>query len=304
MLMDNDNKYRPHGLTGTIIFHTLLVLMCLFLSLRNVPMQEEGLLVNFGDGDTGLGAEEPMQQEPAAASPVEVTPPPPTPVKKSSPNKVEAEKINTQDFEEAAALKKEEIRKKNEAEKKRKEEQKKIQDEKERVERIEREEQERVRKEEALKKQKAEEQARKAQEARNNISKGFAGKGTGSNTSEGVAGGTGNQGRLTGDPNSTNREGTGLGSQGNSFSLSGRTLIGSLPKPVYKIEEEGTVVVEIIVDKYGKVTSANIIMKGTTIQSTTLWNVAKDAALKAKFSENPAATAVQKGTITYHFRLD
>ena len=302
--MENDNKYRPHGLTGTIIFHVLLVLLCLFLSLKNVPMEEEGLLVNFGDGDTGMGAEEPMQNEAEAATPVEVTPPPPPPVRSAAPEKTEAEKINTQDFEEAAALKKEETRKKNEAEKRRKEEEKKIRDEKERIERIEREEQERIRKEDALKKQKAEEQARKAQQARDNISKGFAGKGTGTNSSEGVAGGEGNQGRLTGDPNSTNREGTGLGTRGNSFSLEGRSLIGSLPKPAYTIQEEGTVVVEIIVDKYGKVTSANVTMKGTTIQSTSLWNVAKEAALKAKFNENPAATAVQKGTITYHFRLD
>lgn len=302
--MDNDNKYRPHGLAGTILFHVLLILLCLFMSLKNMPMEEEGLLVNFGDGDTGMGAEEPMRNEPQAARPVETTPPPPPPVASASPEKVSTEKVNTQDFEEAAALKKEEARKKNEAEKKRLEEERKIKEERDRKERLEREEQERIRKEEALKKQKADEQARKAQEARDNIAKGFAGKGTGTNTSEGDAGGTGNQGRLTGDPNSTNRDGSGLGSQGNSFSLAGRSLVGSLPKPVYNIQEEGTVVVEIIVDKYGKVTSANVIMKGTTIQNTTLWNVAKDAALKARFNENPAATAVQKGTITYHFRLD
>ncbi len=302
--MDNDNKYRPHGLAGTIIFHALLILLCIFLSLKNMPMEEEGLLVNFGDSDTGMGAVEPMQNEPQPARPVETTPPPPPPAQSASQEKVSPEKINTQDFEEAAALKKEEARKKSEAEKKRLDEERKVKEEKDRKERLEREEQERIRKEEALKKQKAEEQARKAQEARDNIAKGFAGKGTGTNTSEGVAGGSGNQGRLTGDPNSTNRDGSGLGSQGNSFSLAGRSLVGSLPKPVYNIQEEGTVVVEIIVDKYGKVTGANVIMKGTTIQNTTLWNVAKDAALKARFNENPAATAVQKGTITYHFRLD
>lgn len=303
--MENDNKYRPHGLFGTIVFHVLLLLLFLFLALKNVPMEEEGLLVNFGDGDTGMGTEEPKYSEPAPARPVETKPPPPPPAEKSAPKeKVNAEKINTQDFEEAAALKKEEERKKNEAEKKRKDEERKIKEERDRQERIEREEQERIKREEAEKKRKADEQARKAQEARDNIAKGFAGRGTGNSTSEGDAGGTGNQGKLTGDPNATNRDGSGLGSQGSSFSLSGRSLVGRLPKPAYNTSEEGTVVVEITVDKYGKVTNAGVIMKGTTIQSTTLWNVAKEAALKARFNENPAAAAVQKGTITYHFRND
>ncbi len=303
--MNNDNRYRSHGFVGTIIFHTLLVLMLLFMALKNVPMEEEGLLVNFGDSDTGMGAEEPKYNEPEAARPVETVPAtPPPPPATSSKDKVTAEKINTQDFEEAAALKKEEDRKKKEADKKRKEEEKRIKDEQDRIDRERRQEEERVRKEEERKKQEAAEKARKAQEARDNIAKGFAGKGTGNSTSEGEAGGLGNQGKLTGDPNSTNREGSGLGNQGNSFSLSGRSLVGALPKPAYRSNDEGKVVVEIVVDKYGKVTNARVLSKGTTIQNTALWNVATDAALKARFNENTSAAATQVGTITYYFSLD
>lgn len=261
------------------------------------------MLVNFGDTETGSGVEEPMENESASvpepvAPPVVKTTPPPATAKVK-----EAEKINTQNFEEAAALKEEAAQKKKEEAKKRLEE-KKLRDEKALAEQREREAQEQIRKEELEKQRKAQELARKAQEAKSNISKGFAGKGSGANSSEGEAGGEGNQGKLTGDPNATSRVGSGLGSQGNSFSLSGRSLIGSLPKPAYTVQEEGVVVVEIQVDKYGKVTGANVILKGTTIQNTTLWNVAKEAAQKARFNENPAAPAIQKGTITYHFRLD
>lgn len=300
-MMDKDNRYRSHGLAGTIVFHLAMILLFLFMAITNVPQEEEGLLVNFGDGDTGMGREEPRYNEPAPARPVETTPPPTPVTPHAAQEKVTAEKVNTQDFEEAAALKKEEERKKNEAEKKRKEEERKVREEQDRIDRQKREEEERIRKEEERKKQEAAEKARKAQEARDNIAKGFAGKGTGNTTSEGDAGGTGNQGKLTGDPNSTNRDGSGLGNSGISFSLSGRTANGKLPEPTYTVLEEGTVVVEVVVDKYGKVTSARAISKGTTIHSTPLWNAAQAAALKARFNEDPSAPAEQVGTITYRF---
>jgi TonB family protein len=299
--MDKDNKYRPHGFAGTIVFHAALLTLLFFLALTNIPQEEEGLLVNFGDGDTGMGAEEPKYNEPQAARPEETTPPPPV-TAPSSQQKVEAEKVNTQDFEEAAALKKEEQRIKNEAEAKRKAEEKRAKEEKERQDKLAREEQERIRKEEEQKKKEAAEKARKAQEVSNNIAKGFAGKGTGNSTSEGEAGGEGNQGKLTGDPNSTNREGSGLGNKGHSFSLEGRSLKKEIPDPVYRINEEGTVVVDIVVDKYGKVTSARVRPKGTTIHNATLWKVAEEAALKARFSEK-LSVATQTGTITYLFTL-
>jgi colicin import membrane protein len=126
------------------------------------------------------------------------------------------------------------------------------------------------------------------------------GKTTNNSQSQGSAKGTGNQG----DPNgSTTSNGNGLGSSGN-WSLAGRSLQGSLPKPSYKLQKEGIVVVEIAVNRNGKVMSASPILRGSTTQDSQLWKLAKEAALKAQFNANPTAQAKQVGTITYKFVLN
>ena len=95
-----------------------------------------------------------------------------------------------------------------------------------------------------------------------------------------------------------------MGNSGNKWSLNGRKLIGSLPKPIDTSQKEGIVVVEIKVDKTGKVISANAGVKGSTTLDKHLCRVAKEAALKAKFNKNSNANYVQTGTITYHFVLE
>jgi len=121
--------------------------------------------------------------------------------------------------------------------------------------------------------------------------------------SEGEAGGTGNQGVQTGSVDSKNRgEGSGLGTQGISYDLGGRGF-QSLPKPNYDYQGEGKVVVEVSVDRSGKVTQAIPGSKGSTTLDEYLLKVAKEAALKARFEPKSDAPAVQKGTITYNFVL-
>ena len=85
--------------------------------------------------------------------------------------------------------------------------------------------------------------------------------------------------------------------------LEGRTVMGNLPLPEYSVQKAGTVVVRILVDQYGTVTSAVPGARGTTVQDATLWEAAKKAALKAKFNVSASAPAVQEGTITYVFTL-
>ncbi len=85
--------------------------------------------------------------------------------------------------------------------------------------------------------------------------------------------------------------------------LEGRTVMGNLPLPDYSVQNAGTVVVRIMVDQYGTVTSAVPGARGTTVQDATLWEAAKEAALKAKFNVSASAPAVQEGTITYVFTL-
>lgn len=89
-----------------------------------------------------------------------------------------------------------------------------------------------------------------------------------------------------------------------SARLKGRTVNGNLPIPEYSVQNSGTVVVEILVDQYGKVTKATPGGKGTTVQDAVLWEAAKKAAMKARFNVSSSAPPVQKGTITYIFKLE
>ncbi|MDR3350423.1 MAG: TonB family protein [Prevotellaceae bacterium] len=87
-----------------------------------------------------------------------------------------------------------------------------------------------------------------------------------------------------------------------SFSLTGRSIVGEIPHPEYSQNLQGRVVVEISVDREGQVTSAKAGVKGSTVSNAALWNAAKEAALKTRFTSSPTEL-VQYGTITYVFRL-
>ncbi len=118
--------------------------------------------------------------------------------------------------------------------------------------------------------------------------------------SEGITGKEGDQGKPTGSKDSKNYEGPGGLGDGLSYSLAGRTP-KYLPKPSSKFQENGTIVVQITVDKYGKVVKAMAIDKGSNTTNASLRRLAEDAAKKAVFNANPNAAEMQRGTITYHF---
>ena len=106
--------------------------------------------------------------------------------------------------------------------------------------------------------------------------------------SEGHAGGNTDKGPSSGAPNAR---------------LQGRRVLGNLPKPAYKAEESGIVVVTVWVDQYGNVQKAQAGARGTTVTDSRLWNAARDAALKSHFNQSIDAPALQEGTITYKFSL-
>ena len=131
----------------------------------------------------------------------------------------------------------------------------------------------------------------------------FPGRTQGSaSTSEGTAGGAGNQGNPAGDPTGSH-EGTGTGNSGNSYSLSGRSLVGALPVPAYTVREEGRVVIEIHVDQQGKVSRTAFRSVGSTTTNATLVAAAERAARQARFNVDETAPFPQIGTITYNFRM-
>lgn len=85
--------------------------------------------------------------------------------------------------------------------------------------------------------------------------------------------------------------------------VKGRSVNGKLPTPSYGVQEEGTVVVDIWVDNYGKVTKAIAGAEGTTVSNKELWSAACEAALGTHFNMSLEAPPLQKGTITYKFKL-
>lgn len=118
--------------------------------------------------------------------------------------------------------------------------------------------------------------------------------------SQGESTGSGDQGKANGTPNSNNYTGNG-GGNGN-YSLAGRSSV-ALPRPDYKSNDQGTVVVQIWVDRNGNVTRAEYQPKGSNTSNGYLVNQAIAAAKRARFNADPAAPEEQKGTITYIFKI-
>lgn len=311
--------FREHrkGIIGSIIFHVILIfLMFIFGFITPLPLPgEEGILVNFGNSQTGFGADEPaarrIEPEPTRIEPrqevVPSTTPPPPPVR-TQPAR---EEVMTQDYEQTAAI--ESANRKRQQEEQQKQQQ--IQEE-QRRQAAERERQRQAEIErqriEAEARRKQEEEARRIAEIDSRTRDAFGRTNTGASTGSGTGqsqGATfpgGNQGTPTGDPNAGTygQGGSGPGTQGSgiSYSLSGRSAT-STPKPNYPGREEGIVVVSITVDKNGNVTQATAGARGSTTMNAELLNAARNAALLAKFNVDNNAPAFQTGTITYRFIL-
>ena len=298
---------RRNGVLGTIMVHLMLFgfLVLVGFSIPAPPETEEGILVNFGTGETGIGDIEPsppaLKVESSAPPVKEVTSPPPSASKPVV--KAKEAPLLSQNSEEAPAVKKPDP----EAAKRKLEKieaDKKIKEEREA-------EREAKRKEDAEKKRIAAEQQRES-DIMNRTKNALANsqnRGT-TSTGEGIAGGPGNQGDPNGSINSKVRgvgsglgdKGTGTGAKGISYNLEGRGF-QALPQPKYDYQGEGRVVVEVSVDRSGKVVQATPGTKGSTTLDDYLLRVAKEAALGARFQVKRDAPAIQKGTITYNFKL-
>lgn len=112
------------------------------------------------------------------------------------------------------------------------------------------------------------------------------------------------KGKEDGNPNADSYVGSNVPGSGISYDLTGRNP-QSLPKPQYNCDESGKVVVEIKVDRFGKVVNAEPGQKGSTTHAKCLWDSAKKAALTTKFNKQTKESAAdfQIGTITYTFIL-
>lgn len=140
-------------------------------------------------------------------------------------------------------------------------------------------------------------------------------KGNNGGGGDGNSGHEGNDGRPDGNPNTHGNGGTGGGDGGGDgpgkgpgkgpgnggygFSLSGRSVM-TPPVLSKDTKEEGKVVVEITVDKNGKVIKADPNGRGTTTSSPMLKAKARQAALATTFNVS-GEFEEQKGTITIIF---
>ncbi len=266
---------KINGILGTVLFHGAMILIVVLFGFSTpLPLPEEqGILINFGTDETGFGDIEPAYTDMPSEEEV-------APQQEELVTEQDKGEIITQDYEESAALKEEKttVEKKTEP--------------KETI------------KEETVTKPTEETTQPVVEERKVNERALYKGKNTETNSTggEGVTQGDGNQGSITGSPDSDNySQGLSQGS-GVTFSLEGRNPL-FLPKPRYDYQVEGKVVVEIRVDRNGNVTYARAGVKGSTTNDENLIKAAQDAALKAKFDSKTDAAFTQTGTITYHFIL-
>lgn len=282
------------GIIGTLLLHVLLLLFLWWYTLSLPPQQEEGgvpvMLGNTelaqGDADPYTMTEVDVLPQPEAEVPEEVPASPVSEVKQP---------LITQHEESPVKVKKEEPKK--EAPKKK--EEKKVEKKKETPKEVKPEKPKEQPKEKTEAEKRAEAERAAAAAASSKIASAF-GKGSKMGSKGDGQSGTGIQGSPTG--NSGAGKATGVGVSGN-YSLGKRSLGPGeeLPKPIYNVQEEGRVVVTIVVDPQGHVIRTSI-NKRTNTANPQLCDAALDAARKARFN-TISGVDNQSGTITYYFKL-
>lgn len=291
-MMDRRKKGEYIGALGALLVHVAVIALLILVSFT-VPQPDEdagGVPVMMGNVDAARGFDDPslvdvdvLDEE--AAAPAEAEPELPS-----------EQDLLTQTEEETVTLKP----KTEEPKKEEKEKPKEVTQPKEPVKKPEKTEAEKAAEAKRLAEEKAERERKAAEEAARKRVAGAFGKGAQMEGNKGTAAsGTGTEGSK--DGNSSAGAKTGAGGYG-TFDLGGRSLgTGSLPKPVYNVQEEGRVVVNITVNPAGKVIATSISPQSNTVNPA-LRKAAEDAARKALFNTVERVTN-QTGTITYYFNL-
>ncbi|NNE33008.1 MAG: energy transducer TonB [Winogradskyella sp.] len=281
MLKYFKTKHEKDSARLTMLIGVLILLLIFIVGPTYMdPPEEYGIAVNFGTTDFGSGRIQP--KEPIKSEPVNINEQPKVQESQPEPAKPETtkEEVLTEDNAESIAMKKQkeaEAKKKAEAEAKAKAE----------ADRIERERQEREAKKQNL-----------------DDLIGGIGKSDGKETgNEGDDDKAGDKGQIDGDPYAPSYFGQpGSGSGGVGYGLTGRGK-PTRSKFVPECDEEGRVVVEIQVDRSGKVISAVAGKKGTT-GAYCLYEAAKKTALSYKWPPEQKAPARQVGFVVVNFSVN
>lgn len=291
-------KNKITGLVGTLVLHTILLILLFLIAIRTPKAQEEGgVPVMLGEVPASQGNADPytltdvdIWEEPEI--PTEVAQTEPVPVIETKTEMITQEEEPT-----VAVPKKEEKPKPTPKKETVKKQPAKAKEQpvkpKEKTEAEKKAEAERL----AAEKKKAEEKA--AAEAAAKRVAGAFGKGTQIGNKGTGTTGSGIEGSPTG--NAAEGKSTGVGGYG-SWDLNGRSLgSGGLPRPIYNVQDEGRVVVTITVNPAGEVISTSINKRTNTVNAA-LRKAAEEAARKARFNSVDGVNN-QTGTITYYFKL-
>ena len=304
------------GIVGTVVLHVLALVLLFVITLSLPEKQEEGgVPVMLGNAEMAKG-----EADPYMMTEVDVLPQPETvpdmaqpevepEVENPVPTPEVKQPIMTQEDEAPVKVKKEEPKKKEpkkDTAKKPKKDSKEpvtkveMEKPKEKTEAEKRAEAEAKRAKEAAERAAAEKAAVEAA-AKNAASKiaGAFGKGTQMGSKGNAQQESGIEGRKDGNSNQGGMNGA--GGYG-TFDLNGRSLgAGGLPVPVYNVQDEGRVVVTIVVNPAGRVISTSINKRTNTVNAQ-LRRAAEEAARKARFNAVDGVNN-QSGTITYYFKL-
>ena len=239
------------------------------------PPIEYGVAVNFGNSNVGSGKIQPKKPVKSEPKKVEEQPKVEESQPESAKPKEIKEEVITQDTEESIAIKKQKAA-----------EAKALAEAKAETERIARE------------KRIQEEKKRKLDALIGGVSKSD-GDTTGSEGNDNKAG---DKGQLDGNPYAPSYFGDpGAGSGGKGYGLGGRGK-ATFTKVIPDCQEEGRVVVEIHVNKSGRVVKAIPGKKGTTGDSC-LFEAAKKTALSHKWPADSKAPTTQIGWVEVNFSL-
>ena len=295
--LDTRHKKKSFTLTTALLSALLLLLFYIGLTYLDPPI-ENGISVNFGTMEFGMGDKQPLEK--IKSEPLNIPEPPnvqeeveeaeavPEEVKEEVVEKEQpAEKILTQESEESIKIKQQQ-----EAKRKAEDAAKKAKAEADRI---------------AREKREAEVQKRKEQEAKKAELDKLMG---GLNKSDGSASGSegddnkpGDKGQPDGDPYATSYYGSpGSGSGTGGYGLNGRALV-SKGKVQQECNQEGRVVVKIVVDRNGKVISATPGVKGTTNNDPCLLDPARKTAFMHKWNLDSNAPSQQVGFVVVNFKL-
>ncbi|RME91921.1 MAG: hypothetical protein D6772_17650 [Bacteroidetes bacterium] len=284
-LREKENR-RKGQLAGSIMLLLLIILMFVpIFWYQNPPPGQEGIQVNLGIPDIGMGEE---LNAPMATRTVDPTPEPPQPEPEpevipppapADPEPVVDEPTVTTEDPQAIALREREKRERAERERQERERQEAEQRERERLE--------------------AERRAREeaARATRDQIGGLFNSGGGGGNTNK-----PGDGGAANGDPDATaiGKKSFGSGTVGGGLGSRG---VARSPRLVENSQRSGTVVIELCVDQDGNViqNSVKFTQRGSTTTDAQLVNAAIRNAKSWGF--NRGSVDRQCGTITYNFKV-